>query len=250
MPARFHHIPIIFLAGIVLSVAPIASAASLPDKPAPSTNDSKGIAKTQSNLATATNKYKASIESLIPIHETALKAATEKAETLSRLFEQGLVSRRDLEAGQQAVKDAQTTLDDTRQQLKESEHLIAEIKAERDLKVPASGSNRYVATSAIIRSSGSSRWTLSLVSKVKDFFSSSFRRDLPISALGQTGTHNRMGFDHRNSVDVALHPDSTEGKALIEFLQRSGIPFIAFRSAVRGAATGAHIHIGYPSNRL
>jgi hypothetical protein len=30
-------------------------------------------------------------------------------------------------------------------------------------------------------------------------------------------------------------------------LRRAGIPFIAFRSAVAGAATGAHIHIGQPS---
>jgi hypothetical protein len=47
-----------------------------------------------------------------------------------------------------------------------------------------------------------------------------------------------------------LHPDSPEGKALIAFLRGNGIPFLAFRSAVAGTATGAHIHIGYPSHRI
>jgi hypothetical protein len=36
---------------------------------------------------------------------------------------------------------------------------------------------------------------------------------------------------------------------LIGYLRQSGIPFIAFRNAVPGAATGAHIHIGKPSLR-
>jgi len=48
---------------------------------------------------------------------------------------------------------------------------------------------------------------------------------------------------------VALHPDSREGQSLIAYLRQSGIPFIAFRGAVPGAATGAHIHIGQPSPR-
>jgi predicted nicotinamide N-methyase len=59
-----------------------------------------------------------------------------------------------------------------------------------------------------------------------------------------------MRFDHRNAVDVALHPESVEGQSVLNFLRQAGIPFIAFRAAVPGAATGAHIHIGKPSPRL
>jgi hypothetical protein len=51
-------------------------------------------------------------------------------------------------------------------------------------------------------------------------------------------------------MDVALHPDSAEGKALMDYLRRSGVPFIAFRSSVPGASTGPHIHVGRPSGRL
>jgi hypothetical protein len=50
-------------------------------------------------------------------------------------------------------------------------------------------------------------------------------------------------------MDVALHPESKEGQTLLNYLRQLGIPFIAFRGAVAGAATGAHIHIGKASPR-
>jgi hypothetical protein len=34
------------------------------------------------------------------------------------------------------------------------------------------------------------------------------------------------------------------------YLIAKGVPFLAFRGAVRGQATGAHIHIGLPSSRI
>jgi hypothetical protein len=77
-----------------------------------------------------------------------------------------------------------------------------------------------------------------------------FGRSLPISALGQTSTHDRLRFDHRDAMDVALHPDSREGQSLLNFLRQAGIPFVAFRGSVPGTSTGAHIHIGKPSPRL
>ena len=58
------------------------------------------------------------------------------------------------------------------------------------------------------------------------------------------------GFDHRNSFDVAVRPDSDEGKALMAYLRRERIPFLAFKGPVPGASTGAHIHIGQVSPRL
>jgi len=59
-----------------------------------------------------------------------------------------------------------------------------------------------------------------------------------------------MGFDHRNALDVALHPDSQEGRVLMGFLRTRGIPFIAAWGSVPGATSGAHIHVGQPSPRL
>jgi hypothetical protein len=88
------------------------------------------------------------------------------------------------------------------------------------------------------------------VPRIERYFSQAFGRRLPVTALGQSETHNRLRFDHRDSMDVALHPDSVEGKALTAHLRKAGIPFMAFRGAIPGTSTGPHIHIGRPSGRL
>jgi len=84
---------------------------------------------------------------------------------------------------------------------------------------------------------------------IKSFFISKFGRTLPVSAFGQTRLHSRLGFDHRNGIDVALSPDSLAGRALLGKLRGFGVPFIAFRKPIPGVATGAHIHVGRPSPR-
>jgi hypothetical protein len=96
----------------------------------------------------------------------------------------------------------------------------------------------------------SADWSLEKAEKIKEFFVRKFHHDLPISALGQTETHDRLGFDHHNAMDVALSPDSREGRTLIGYLRQAKIPFIAFRRKLEGSATGPHIHIGNPSQRL
>jgi hypothetical protein len=82
------------------------------------------------------------------------------------------------------------------------------------------------------------------------YFASRFGQSLPISAFGQTSFHGRLGFNHTNAFDIAVHPDSTEGREILSLLRAQGVPFIAFRSAVRGVASGPHIHVGHPSPRM
>jgi hypothetical protein len=77
-----------------------------------------------------------------------------------------------------------------------------------------------------------------------------FGKSLPISAQGETALHRSLGFDHRDRVDVALFPDTTEGLWLRRYLESNDIPYDACRNYVPGKATAAHIHIGPPSNRL
>ena len=97
---------------------------------------------------------------------------------------------------------------------------------------------------------GAGKWKLSDAGKVEEFFVAKFKKPLPLSAFGQSDLHTRWGWDHRNGMDVGLHPDSSEGRALIEFLRAESIPFLAFRGAVPGVATGPHIHIGNRSPRI
>ena len=93
------------------------------------------------------------------------------------------------------------------------------------------------------------KWSLAEASKVEKFFATKFKRPLPVSAFGQSDLHTRWGWDHRNGMDVGLHPDSAEGRALIEFLRDESIPFLVFRGPIPGVATGPHIHIGNRSSR-
>jgi hypothetical protein len=97
---------------------------------------------------------------------------------------------------------------------------------------------------------GTGKWKLTDATKVQDFFLAKFKRPLPVSAFGQSDLHTRWGWDHRNGMDVGLHPDSAEGRALIAFLRNESIPFLAFRGPVPGVATGPHIHIGNRSPRI
>lgn len=93
------------------------------------------------------------------------------------------------------------------------------------------------------------RWKLADAAKVRDFFLSKFNKPLPLSSFGQSDLHTRWGLDHRNGMDVNLHPDSVEGRALVEFLRAESIPFLVFRGPIPGVATGPHIHVGNRSPR-
>lgn len=93
------------------------------------------------------------------------------------------------------------------------------------------------------------KWSLAQATKVEKFFVTKFKKPLPLSAFGQSDLHTRWGLDHRNGMDVGLHPDSVEGRALIEFLRAESIPFLVFRGPIPGVATGPHIHIGNRSSR-
>ena len=92
-------------------------------------------------------------------------------------------------------------------------------------------------------------WSLALLPTLDRYFAGRFHRPLPVSALGQTAVHDRLGFDHRNAIDIAVHPDTPEGRALMLYLRGQRIPFLAFRRAQAGVATGAHVHIGEASYR-
>lgn len=104
---------------------------------------------------------------------------------------------------------------------------------------------------ALIRYDGAAQWSLTTgFDKIDRFYREQFGRPLPISAMGQSRTHDRLGLDHSDAVDVAVRPDSASGRGLMAFLRRSGIPFLAFRGRVSRMSTGPHIHIGRPSPRL
>ena len=100
------------------------------------------------------------------------------------------------------------------------------------------------------RHDGDGVFTSADFAAIEKAFESRFGKPLPVSAMGETAVHRALGFDHRGRVDVALHPDTPEGVWLREYLDAKRIPYFAFRQAVPGKATGAHIHLGPMSTRL
>jgi hypothetical protein len=100
------------------------------------------------------------------------------------------------------------------------------------------------------RYDGDGIFNMGTFSRVELDFEKQFGKPMPVSAMGETAVHRSLGFDHRGRVDVAVHPDQPEGRWLLEYLVEKHIPYFAFRQAVPGKATGAHIHLGPMSTRF
>jgi len=198
--------------------------------------------------------YKTSLKQLLAARETEAAQDTEQLGKLKELYKDGLVSKRQMEEAERKVVEAQHKVEETRAQLAATDSLVVESLAETapgevaDYDAPAQ-SSKALKKVAYIRYKGYADWSLSDVGKIEKFFQAKFKRPLPVAALGQSDTHTRLGFDHRNAIDVSVTPDSAEGAALMSYLSSQGIPFMAFRRAVPGSATGPHIHIGKPSTK-
>lgn len=205
-------------------------------------------------LIKATETYKSSLRDLLALREQKLAQATEDLDKLRELYRDGLISRQSFEKSEAAIVELKGQVDEVHQKLKAADQMLAEALVESEalaaappVAVAPNGSS--VKRVAYIRNLGSGNWSISESVKIENFFAGRFGRHLPVSAYGQSELHNRWGYDHRNAMDVALHPDSPEGQALIAYLSSQRIPFLAFRQAVPGSATGPHIHIGRPSSK-
>jgi hypothetical protein len=200
-----------------------------------------------------TGAVQSASQQLLQSQEDEVTKLTTSIEQLRQLYSEGLIARVEVEKAESQLATAKTGIEETRAQIAAAEKLAVAQKKAAELakfrplvKTTSMALNR---TPTMMRSTSGS-WSLSNLSTVQQFFSKTFGRALPTSTIGQSATHNRMGWDHRHAVDIGLHPDSVEGRALISFLQSSGIPFLAFRGAIPGVSTGPHIHIGQPSHRL
>ena len=201
-------------------------------------------------------RMKASREYLresLPQYEQRLAMQSAEVENNRKLYEQNLISQREFENSQQAMTNTQLEAERIRHWIAEDdlalslagENARAEIGALH--RLPPNG---YEETPTIIRFNGVMPWSPALIAKAAKFFHARFGKDLPVSAAGQSLTHDRLGYDHREAVDVAVSPQSREGRGLIAYLRQARIPFLAFCGKVPGVSTGPHIHIGLPSPRV
>jgi hypothetical protein len=108
----------------------------------------------------------------------------------------------------------------------------------------------YTMTGLVERFNGTAAFTESDLGEMERAFREHFNKPLPVSARGDSPVHRAMGLDHRGRFDLAISPSQPEGLWARRYLTEKHVPFFAFRSAVPGKATGAHIHIGPASTRL
>lgn len=212
------------------------------------------LSKLREEFIKATREYKASLEKLIASYELSVERAEARLAQSRQLYDQGLISKVQLAESETAVALARDKVNDSRQQFTTADSQIAatlvEAQAEAQLAKLRLRKGSLVRTTSYIRYNGAANFVLPDAWKVQRFFLDAFKKPLPIAVFGQGTIHDRWRLDHRNAMDISLHPDGLEGQALINFLRKNGIPFLAFRGAIPGTATGPHIHIGRPSHRF
>lgn len=195
-----------------------------------------------------TEEYVSDLKQLLALYQDTIGSEEKIFQQRTELYNSGLLSKQDFEASRRNLEQSLSRIEDVRSRIAASGALINETRLAQELS--RGHAQDQPVREAVIFHTGLTLWRLSDISLVEDFYVKHFGIPLPVSALGQTELHSRMGFDHHDAVDVALHPDSPEGRELMNFLCTSGISFIAFRAALPGSATGAHIHIGHPSARI
>lgn len=219
--------------------------------------NSRAVVSTSVNDGTATisvedlQRSLAQDRRLLLDYEKAQATLRGEVIRLRKSFQDGQISKQQVVEAEQSFVIALKRVHELRHTVTEADIAITEaILGEKVLRMPALPVGGFTQTAELSRFNGGFKWSIKEAPRIEKFFAQTFGRSLPVTALGQSHTHNRLGFDHRDSIDVGLHPDSAEGRALIDYLRSSGIPFLAFRQAVPGTATGPHIHIGRPSTRL
>jgi len=236
---------------ITLAQAKRTKSAIRSSQPQQSAPSQKELSDTQNELIEKMKASRESLEKLLAVYERQLQSQTIDYQARKNLYEKDLISKLELEESDRALTNTRFQIQQVRRWIAEDDIALAEAVARDELqRLPALPLGGYSETAILIRYNGSARWSLASAGKVERFFAERFGHALPVSAMGQTPAHERMRFDHREAMDVAVQPDSVEGRELMGYLRKAGIPFMAFRGKVAGSATGAHIHMGRPSIRL
>lgn len=209
------------------------------------------LADAQDDLILRRTLY-ASAESMTPDQSSEMLAAAHRRvdrqqvqiDNMRGMIETGIAARNQMDPLNTEMRFRQTSLELAEARVKLIEELAAMARTEQDLETASASSSleqHFV---------GKGTFSPDDLKKVEAAWEKQYDHAMPISANGDTATHRALGFDHRGRVDVAVTPDQPEGVWLRGYLEAHNIPFYAFRAAMPGKATGAHIHIGPGSVRL
>ncbi len=183
-------------------------------------------------------------ESMINAARRRLDRQAGRVRKLEDLAAAGAVASNQIAEAQEELASRQETLDQAIRRSRLFEQLLAAARVETEPETaPAEEWKPYE------RFDGRGLFTPGDWRRLAGEFQQEFGRPLPVSANGSTAVHRAMGYDHRGRVDLALAPDDPEGVWVRRWLTDNGVPFFAFRVAIRGSATAPHIHVGPPSLR-
>ena len=213
----------------------------------------KKMAATRAQLIERMKASRQKMRDALPYYESQIETQRADYELKKQMYEASTVSLAEVEDSGRRLASTEQTKAQVEHWITEDDIALAltrEAAEEQSERLEALAPGRVERTASYIRYNGTGPWSLADTPKIAKFFLSHFGHSLPISALGQSPTHDRMSLDHRGAVDVPISPDSVEGRGLMAYLQRNRIPFIAFRRRVPSMSTGAHIHIGPPSPAL
>lgn len=209
--------------------------------------DQAVLTRTLYGLRTAGSMTEEEGNDMLAAAERRVHRAQVAFDERQKLLDSGAIARVDLESASRELHDRQTVLGFAKDRLRLLKEIASMAENERQLAKSAEATSWK---NSVIRSDGNGSFSLGDLTPIEAQFEKKFHRTLPISALGQTLTHQSLGLDHKNRVDVALSPVQPEGVWLLALLDRLHVPYLAFRNAVAGAATAPHIHIGLGSTRL
>lgn len=186
-------------------------------------------------------------DAMMAAAERQLQRQQDKVEAAKKLIEEGVAARTTLTPFLEDLDAKRKTFDLAASRARLLTELAELAKAEEAAEIAPEEPQGPVKIAE--RYDGDGVFTSNHFKRIQAAFVQKFSRNLPVSANGTTALHRSMGFDHRGRVDVALNPDQPEGAWLIATLKNERIPYFAFRAAIRGKATGPHIHVGPPSTR-
>lgn len=182
--------------------------------------------------------------------EAAQRRVDRQANTVTgrrKLLDMGIISKAEMSGVDEELHSRERVLELTKSRVKLLEELRQMASEEQNLERAAQAGTHQ---NSMIRFVGNGQFSAGDMTTISTEFEKHFHHALPVTAMGQTMLHQSLGLDHHNRVDVGLSPEQPEGMWLRRLLEQLRVPYLAFRSAVAGAATAPHIHIGTASTRL
>jgi hypothetical protein len=154
-----------------------------------------------------------------------------RAEVIRRrkLYQEGRLAQDQVADAEKSFVELLKRVHELRHTVDEADIAVTEaVLGEKVLRMPALPQNGFSETAELAHFNGGFKWSLREAPRLEKYYSQAFGRRLPVTAMGQTTTHNRLGFDHRDAMDVALHPDSKEARRSSVTFARQASPCCLF----------------------